>query len=57
MDELERGREAIAVIEYAAQLKTDKRRGVFIIAWLEDESWAVKDFKEWQKEYRNGDKE
>ena len=49
MNEVERGHEAIAVLEYAAQLKTDKRRGVFILAWLEDEGWAVDDFNKWRE--------
>ena len=45
---VERGREAMDVLACAGEIKSTRRRGVFILAWLEDEEWAAKDFKDWQ---------
>lgn len=47
--EIERMKDGIAVLEYATNhIPNDKRRGIFIRAYVEGEDWAVRDFDGWK---------
>lgn len=46
---------AILVLQYAANdIDNTEDRGVFVKAWVEDEAWAVKQFRTWlEKRIKN----
>lgn len=47
--EAESLRDSIVVLEYATNhIPNDKRRGIFISAFVEGEEWAVRYFEEWK---------